>query len=98
MAKVKGATVLVTDMVDEKLAFAKENGADMVVNPSKENLIEAVKTWTDEEMANVIIDAACTPKTFEICFDLVSIAGTIGVLGMNEKPSNIPQIHFMKNN
>mgnify|MGYP002237890295 FL=1 len=30
-------------MVDEKLAFAKENGADMVVNPSKENLIEAVK-------------------------------------------------------
>lgn len=96
MAKVKGATVLVTDMVDEKLAFAKENGADMVVNPSKENLIETVKTWTDEEMANVVIDAACTPKTFEICFDLVSIAGTIGVLGMNEKPSNIPQIHFMK--
>lgn len=96
MAKVKGATVLVTDMVDEKLAFAKENGADMVVNPSKENLIEAVKTWTDGEMANVVIDAACTPKTFEICFDLVSIAGTIGVLGMDEKPSNIPQIHFMK--
>ena len=67
-----------------------------MVNSSKEILVEAVKAWTDGEMANVVIDAACTPKTFEICFDLVSIAGTIGVLGMNEKPSNISQIHFMK--
>ena len=24
----------------------------------KENLVEAVKTWTDGEMANVVIDAA----------------------------------------
>lgn len=96
MAKVKGATVLVTDMVDEKLEFAKANGADVVVNPAKENLTDAVKNWTNGEMANVVIDAACTPKTFEICFDLVSVAGTIGVLGMNEKPSAIPQINFMK--
>ncbi len=96
MAKVKGASVLVTDMVDEKLEFAKANGADVVVNPGKENLVEAVSKWTNGEMANIVIDAACTPKTFEICYDLVSVAGTIGVLSMSTVPSNIPAIHFMK--
>lgn len=96
LAKVKGASVLITDMIDEKLEFAKLNGADHVVNPSKENLVEAVLNWTNGEFANVVIDAACTPKTFETCFDIVSIAGTIGVLGMSEVPSKIPQIHFMK--
>ena len=96
MAKVKGANVLVTDMVDEKLRFAKLNGADVVVNPSRENLVDAVKQWTNGEMANIVIDAACTPKTFEICYDLVSVAGRIGVLSMSSKPSNIPAINFMK--
>lgn len=95
MCKAKGALVMVSDVVDEKLEFAKKNGADAIVNPAKEELVEAVAKWTNGEMANKVIDAACLPKTFQQSFDLVSVAGTIVVLSMDETPVPIPQKPFM---
>ena len=37
--KVFGAHVIAVDVNDEKLAFAKESGADLVVNPNKEDAV-----------------------------------------------------------
>ncbi|NEG96323.1 alcohol dehydrogenase catalytic domain-containing protein [Bifidobacterium sp. SMB2] len=95
ICKVKGATVMVSDVVDDKLEFAKASGADVVVNPAKEDLVEAVYEWTGGEMANIVIDAACLPQTFQKSFDLVSVAGTIVVLGMDGTPVPIAQKPFM---
>ncbi|MDR3244062.1 MAG: zinc-binding alcohol dehydrogenase family protein [Elusimicrobiota bacterium] len=83
LAKIKGAAVMVTDVIDEKLDFAKKQGADIVVNSKTENLEQALKDWTKGEMANKVIDAACTIGTFELCLKLVSIGGTIVVLGFS---------------
>ena len=96
MAKVKGASVMVTDIDQEKLNFAKENGANEIVNTRKENLKEKVCEWTNGEMANVVIDAVGLPQTFEQCFDLVSVAGAIVPLGMSEKYSHIIQKPIMQ--
>ncbi|NEG96335.1 zinc-binding dehydrogenase [Bifidobacterium sp. SMB2] len=95
VAKAKGATVMVSDIVDEKLEFAKANGADVVVNTRTQDLKEAVAEWTHGEMANIVLDAACLPQTFQACFDLVSVAGTIVVLGMSPEPVPIPQKPIM---
>ena len=35
MAKLRGATVIMSDFTNERLEFAKENGADYVINPSE---------------------------------------------------------------
>lgn len=96
MAKAKGATVMITDIDDDKLAFAKANGADEIVNTQKEDLQQRVSAWTDGEMANVIIDAVGLPQTFEQCFNLISVAGAIVPLGMSEKCSQIPQKPIMQ--
>lgn len=96
MAKVKGANVMITDINDSKLEFAKKNGADEIVNTKKENLKQRVSDWTNGEMANVIIDAVGSPKTFEQCFDLASVAGAIVPLGMSEEFSSIPQKPIMQ--
>lgn len=40
MAKLAGAAVMMTDLNNERLAFAKENGADAVVNVQAENVAE----------------------------------------------------------
>ena len=45
-AKGVGAKVLVSDVVDEKLAKAKEMGADVIVNSAKENLAETVERFS----------------------------------------------------
>ncbi|AWI05964.1 zinc-binding alcohol dehydrogenase family protein [Clostridium drakei] len=97
LAKIKGATVMMTDVVEDKLKFAKENGADRVVNVAKEDIKEAVKDWTNGEGVNKVIDAVGSPKTFELGFDLASPAGTIVALGFSEKASQIPQMPITKN-
>lgn len=95
VARAKGASVMVTDLVDSKLEFATECGASRVVNTKREDLEESVRDWTHGEMANVVLDAVGTPETFRACFNLTSVAGTIVVLGMTEKTTPVPQKPIM---
>ncbi|WP_276918110.1 zinc-binding alcohol dehydrogenase family protein [Aneurinibacillus aneurinilyticus] len=96
MAKLQGATVMITDLNDERLAFAKENGADIIINASRENIRDAVARWTAGEGVNVVIDAVCLPMTFELSIDVASPAGTVVVLGFDERPAPISQLPITK--
>ncbi|MCS0670610.1 zinc-binding alcohol dehydrogenase family protein [Cytobacillus firmus] len=96
LAKLQGASVMITDLSEERLAFAKENGADVTVNAGREDVKQRVLEWTNGEGANVVIDAVCLPMTFELSFDVVSAAGRIVVLGFDERPSAIPQLPITK--
>lgn len=96
LAKLQGATVMVTDLSDERLAFAKENGADVIVNAGREDVLKAVADWTNGAGANVVIDAVCLPSTFALSLEAASVAGTVVVLGFDEKPSAIPQLPITK--
>ncbi|MFB5285018.1 zinc-binding alcohol dehydrogenase family protein [Peribacillus sp. Hz7] len=96
MAKLQGASVMITDLSEERLAFAKENGADVTVHAGNEDVRQHVQEWTNGEGANVVIDAVCLPMTFELSFDVVSVAGRIVVLGFDERTSAIAQLPITK--
>ncbi|CAH0273117.1 zinc-binding alcohol dehydrogenase family protein [Peribacillus simplex] len=96
MAKLQGASVMITDLSDERLEFAKESGADIIVHAGKEVVQKRVEEWTNGEGANVVIDAVCLPTTFELSFDVVSTAGRIVVLGFDERPSSVSQLPITK--
>lgn len=96
VAKAKGARVMITDVAQSKLDFAKENGADTTVNISKENLVEKVHAWTNGEMANVVIDAVGTVNTFQTCFNVASVAGRIVPMGFSTAPVEITQKPIMQ--
>ncbi|UOE55372.1 zinc-binding alcohol dehydrogenase family protein [Bacillus sp. CMF12] len=96
MAKLQGARVIISDLKQERLAFAKENGADEIINASEESVEDRVLELTDGEGPNVVIDAVCLPSTFELGVNLVSPAGTVVVLGFDERPSSIPQLPITK--
>lgn len=96
MAKLTGSQVIMTDLNQERLAFALKNGADFVVNVAEEPVLERIFSITDGEGANVVIDAVCLPSTFEISIESASSAGTIVVLGFDEKPSEISQLPITK--
>lgn len=96
MAKLQGARVIISDLKQERLAFAKENGADEIINASEESVEDRVLELTDDEGPNVVIDAVCLPSTFELGVNLVSPAGTVVVLGFDERPSSIPQLPITK--
>ncbi|KYG35411.1 zinc-binding alcohol dehydrogenase family protein [Priestia endophytica] len=96
LAKMKGASVMMTDLNEERLQFAKESGADAVVHAGREDVRTRVKEWTNREGVNIVIDAVCLPSTFELSVDVVSQAGNIVVLGFDERPSSIPQLPITK--
>lgn len=96
MAKLQGAKVIMTDLEAERLAFAKENGADEVINAREVSVEEKVMELTDGEGPNVVIDAVCLPSTFELGVNVVSPAGTVVVLGFDERPSQISQLPITK--
>ncbi len=96
MAKLQGAYVLMTDLSEERLKFAKENGADKVIHALHESVEGKIMEYTNSVGVNVVIDAVCLPSTFELGLTVTSPAGTIVCLGFDEKPSQIPQLPITK--
>ncbi|WP_461215980.1 zinc-binding dehydrogenase [Lacticaseibacillus sp. GG6-2] len=96
VAKAKGARVMISDVAQSKLDFAKANGADAIVNVKTEDLQQRVSEWTNGEMANVVIDAVGAPSTFEACFELASGAGRIVPLGFSTAPTTVTQKPIMQ--
>lgn len=96
VAKAKGAKVLISDVDEGKLEFAKDNGADEIVIVSKQDLKEEVKKWTNGHMANVVIDAVGAPGTFKDTLELAGVAGAIVPMGFSTKPVTITQQPIMQ--
>ncbi len=76
-----GAKVIVSDIMPTRQAFAKQLGADIVVDPSKENLEEIVKDNT-EIGAAIVVDAVgmLLPQAIK----LARKGGDVVIFGINE--------------
>lgn len=96
LAKIAGAKVYMSDLSKERMAFAKESGADEVIDAGKESVKDRILELTNGEGANVVIDAVGMPATVELSVDLVSPAGYVVVLGFDERPSALPQLPITK--
>lgn len=96
MAKIRGAKVIISDFTNERLKFAKANGADYTINPQEEDIKAKINEITNDEGANVVIDAVGVPQTFELAVEVASPAGNVVTLGFNETPSSIAMMHITK--
>jgi len=77
-AKRMGAEkVIVTDLVDERLEFARQLGADETVNAKNEDAIKKVKELTENYGADVVIEAIGLPSTWEQALKMVRKGGTV---------------------
>jgi 2-desacetyl-2-hydroxyethyl bacteriochlorophyllide A dehydrogenase len=96
MAKLRGATVIISDITQERLDFAKENGADYTINPIEISVATKIEEITAGEGANVVIDAVGTPQTFELSVEVASPSGYVVTLGFDTRPSSIPAMPITK--
>jgi L-gulonate 5-dehydrogenase len=96
MAKLAGGIVIVTDLVDEKLAYAKSRGADYTINSKEVDMMEKVREITGGMGSNVTVDAVCIKKTFEDAVLVTSAAGRVVELSFNEIPSEIAPVNIIK--
>lgn len=68
--------LIVLDMLDARLEMAKQFGADVVINPSKENAVQKVLDLTDGYGCDVYLEVTGHPAAVQQGLDMICKGGT----------------------
>ena len=79
-ASLRGATVIAADIDDEKLALAKELGADYTVN-TKEHFVLPISGKLNGVSPSVIIEAVGSVPTYQMAIEQVAFTGRVVCIG-----------------
>lgn len=91
---VYGAKVVAFDINDDKLAFAKEVGADVVVNLLNEDPVEKAKALTDGKGLDATVITAVAKTPFNQAIDVVKAGARVVAVGLpvDSMDLNIPRL------
>lgn len=81
--------VIALDIDDSRLKIAKDAGADLCINPSKENPVETIKRNNDGILADVVIEVTGFNGTEKMACDLVRDRGRLTLLGWHTDDMNL---------
>lgn len=85
-AKIFGAAkVVVFDISDERLALAKELGADEIVNTTAPDFMKQAMDYTDGKGYSYIFETAGNTVTIKMAFELVGNQGEVSLIGTPTK-------------
>lgn len=84
-AKLKGAEVYVSDIMQNRLDKALEIGATGVIHTDKEDFNERIKTITKGDGFDVCIECVGLPQTFQNCIDAAAFRGRVGLVGVGKQ-------------
>jgi len=90
MAKVLGARVIAVDISAEKLALAKEMGADEVVNAREVGFDEEALRLTKGRGVDVLVDMVGLPETLEASLRSVGKGGRVVFVGSYDNSAVLP--------
>ncbi|MHC1750307.1 MAG: zinc-binding alcohol dehydrogenase family protein [Cellulosilyticaceae bacterium] len=95
-AKLRGAKVTITDVLEERLNLALKMGADGIINQSKDNLVECINELTNGYGMDVCIEAVGLPKTFLDCIANTCFGGKIILIGNGKKETTFNHSILLK--
>lgn len=90
VAKAYGATPILIDILDKRLDYAKSIGIPNIINPAKENDLEAIKSMTNGRMAEVVIEASGANIAVQNTLKYTSFAGRIALTGWPKNETPLP--------
>jgi L-iditol 2-dehydrogenase len=84
VAKMEGARVIVTGTPKDslRLACAKNMGADVVVDISKQDPLEVIRDYSGGEGADTVYECAGVAGSLDMCWEAVRRGGTLVPLGI----------------
>ena len=77
--------IVVADILDNRLALAKEYGADAIINTKTQSLAEFTQEFTDGNGFDVCIEACGAPETFLGCIENAAFAANIILIGNGKR-------------
>jgi alcohol dehydrogenase len=81
--------IVAIDQSDTRLDAAKQFGADVTVNNSREDPLAVIKDLTGRLGADVSIEAVGTPGTFELAVKLIRPGGRIANIGVHGQAATL---------
>jgi alcohol dehydrogenase len=81
--------VVAIDLADSRLEAAKQFGADVTVNNSRQDPLEVVRSLTEGLGADVAIEAVGVPAAFELAVALSRPGGHIANIGVHGEPATL---------
>jgi 3-hydroxyethyl bacteriochlorophyllide a dehydrogenase len=88
ICRLKGAKVAVADLVSSRLAIARENGADWIIDSGKESLAKRAKEISPDGF-DIIIDTSSSPAVVNSLFPLLRLRGKFVFQGWYPPPSSL---------
>lgn len=76
-----GANVIVTDIDEARLGMAKDLGADAIVNPAKEDVVEAVKRINGGQLADCSVATLGIPPVIKQAIDVTRNCARVVIFG-----------------
>ena len=76
-----GAVPIVVDVIDHRLAFARELGIVDTINASNGDMLEAIREKTDGRMAEVVVEASGANEAIQNTLYMASYIGRIALTG-----------------
>lgn len=90
VAKEYGATPILVDILDKRLEYAQSIGIDYVINPSKENDIDKIKSITNNRLCEVVVEASGANISIQNTLKYASFAGRIALTGWPKAETPLP--------
>jgi len=85
LSKVFGATrIIVSDLIDYRLNVAKKFGAEVVVNPKNEDILETVKAETDGRGVDIAVVTAPNLEAYKVGLSVCRRGGKLCVFAPTE--------------
>ncbi len=81
--------IVAIDLADSRLEAAKQFGADITINNSREDAVAIVRELTGGLGADVAIEAVGVPDSFELATQLARPGGHIANIGVHGKPATL---------
>lgn len=81
--------VVVVDVAEARLEAARKFGADVVVDPDKDDVGDVIRGLTSGLGADVTMEAVGSPETFEHAVQLVRPGGHVANIGVHGGPATL---------
>lgn len=86
VATLGAALIIATDISPGRLSVAKQMGADIVLNPREDDVLQRVLNSTDGNGVDVIIEASGNAEALKQSFGYLRKGGTIALIGLPGQP------------
>ena len=95
-AKSLGARVAVADLLDNRLALAKEYGADLIINNKTDDLAAMCADFTEGCGFDVCVEACGAPATFLACIEQAAHGANLILIGNGKKETTFVHSILLK--